>query len=68
MQDIRCEAPHPTVPGWRCRARLAGVFPGAFEIQPRAGDVPRECIALVCPRRGCGAEYVACPVEHRAAA
>lgn len=58
-EEVRCTAPHPTVPGWSCRARLYAASPESVDIQPREGRVPDGCLHLVCPR--CGTEYIVCP-------
>ena len=61
-EALRCTAPHPSIPGWVCRARLVDAVPGTVDLEP--GDAPPPGgIGVVCPR--CGARYVA---RERAAA
>lgn len=54
---IRCTAPHPTVPGWECRARLVDAVPGTVQVE-QGERPPPGCVLIVCSR--CGARYVAC--------
>lgn len=62
--EVRCAAPHPTVRGWTCRARLYAAEPDTVDITPRDNGVPRGCLHLICPK--CGTEYVACPRDRAA--
>lgn len=56
--ELRCTAPHPTVQGWVCRAKLNVRIPRGFEV--RDGEHP-ECVPVTCWK--CGAEYAVCPVK-----
>jgi ferredoxin len=58
--EIRCGAPHPTVPNWVCRAQLNVAVPPGYVV--RSG-VPYEshCITVTCWR--CGAAYEVCPTD-----
>lgn len=54
---VHCPAPHPTVPGWVCNARLFDAVPGTVDLLATPA-VPPGCVAVKCPR--CGAVYVVC--------
>lgn len=55
MREIRCEAPHPKVRGWSCRARIADVA-GAVEVVEQGGPSGPGDVRVVCWR--CGTAYL----------
>lgn len=60
MISLRCTAPHPNIPGVRCKARLCDIAHGAMaqlEASEDADKVPKRAISLKCPRHGCDALY-----------
>lgn len=65
LAQLRCSAPHPTIPGFQCRALLATAPAGSVEVRTAEEDA-EGCALLRCRR--CGTEYLLCPVERRKSA
>lgn len=62
-REIRCNAPHPKVSGWACRAKLNVALPRGYEVRERAREAP-DCLHVTCWR--CGTLHLVCPVRSAA--
>jgi hypothetical protein len=62
--EIRCAAPHPTVHGWTCNAKLADAPRTGYRVAV-ADRTREECWIIACPR--CGTKYHLCHVTRSAA-
>jgi len=50
VEEVRCKAPHPTISGWTCRAKLADVAPGRIVVRREHDKVPSGGVVIACGR------------------
>jgi phage FluMu protein Com len=55
-EEVRCQAPHPTVRGWACRGLLFEAPTGSVELLEDRGELPPGYIRVRCPK--CRAAHV----------